>query len=62
MNETELKGCPCCGGEAKTVGMTQFGFVICDRCGMASGTCCTVEGGRTWQEQAAEKWNRRVIG
>ena len=62
-NETEIKRCPFCGGEARTNGIyweneaedwvDDYSVVMCTECG-AMGPKCQEE------EEAIELWNRRA--
>ena len=59
MNDTKLKPCPFCGGEAKYLAHTFYKMsstygVRCDECGSESRQFFENE------EEAAEAWNRRV--
>lgn len=48
----ELKPCPFCGGEAKTVTDYYFWNTRCANCGATGWQCCT-------EAEAIEAWNTR---
>lgn len=49
---SELKPCPFCGGEAKTVTDYYFRNTRCSSCGATGWQCCT-------ESEAIEAWNTR---
>lgn len=48
-----LKPCPCCGGEAKYISISNSTYITCPKCYLQTIACKT-------EKQAAEIWNRRT--
>lgn len=64
---TELKACPCCGGEALYVGLFHLGRHSCGKACLDAASvavecteCGLITQGYMSEEQARESWNRRA--
>lgn len=58
-NQTELKSCPFCGGEARWKYRKPFGSIVCKKCGAMPYVFWDEYEEMDSNKKAVEAWNRR---